>query len=125
MKIFFTNDTLLKVINQQCGCIVSKTSKGKQVHPLIGTPFIGETADAPTIFIDGMEGVQVTNGAVKVSMFQIMQELKEKDAPPKRVVVGRLAMSLETFRQVIRWLNQVQADMEEVENPKPSLSVQH
>ena len=38
----------------------------------------GEATDAPTIFIDGMQGISVTNEVAKINLFQVITRLKRK-----------------------------------------------
>lgn len=64
---------------------------------------------APTIFIDGMQGLFGVNDTVKINLYQIIQELPSEQYPqgrPRKVVVGRLAMSPSTLIQCAEWLNQ-------------------
>lgn len=72
-------------------------------------PYIGGIEDAPTIFIDGMQGISVTNGVARVTLYQTVQDLRERDAegnaPLKNIAVGRLAMSVQTFELVSAWLS--------------------
>ena len=69
-------------------------------------PIVGEATDAPTIFIDGMQGISVTNGVAKINLFQVIQDLKKKDGAPHRMIVARLAMSVRTLAQVVIWLSE-------------------
>ena len=57
------------------------------------------------IFIDGVQGLSVTNEVAKINLYQVIQDLSEPDAPPRRIIVGRLAMSMRTLAQVRTWLS--------------------
>ena len=66
---------------------------------------IGEFTDAPTIFIDGAQGISVTNDVAKINLFQVIQDITKPDAPMKRIIVARLAMSPGTLAQLTLWLS--------------------
>ena len=65
---------------------------------------IGDIKDASTIFIDGAQGISVTNDVAKINLFQVIQDVTEPDAPMRRVIVARLAMSPTTLGQLTLWL---------------------
>ena len=83
-----------------------KDSKQKESSNIDLPPLFGELSDAPTIFIDGLRGISSANGVIKVNLYQLVQDLGESGAPMKQVIVGRLAMSIQTYVQVADWLPQ-------------------
>lgn len=72
-------------------------AKEKILQDLISTP---------TIFVDGAQGLSITNGNVKINLFQIVQELVEEgtDAPVRKVIVGRLVMNPVTALAIADWI---------------------
>lgn len=83
-----------------------KESKQKEVDNINPPTLVGELSDAPTIFIDGVRGLSSVNGVIKVNLYQVVQDLRESGGPLKQVIVGRLAMSIETYVQLAAWLPQ-------------------
>ena len=63
---------------------------------------------SPSIFIDGMQGLIGVGGLLRVGLFQFVQEVgRGGDTPsPTKQVVGRLIMTEETARAVVRWLGE-------------------
>ena len=67
---------------------------------------IGDPADAPVIFIDGVQGLSVTNDVAKINLYQVIQDVSEPDAPSRKIIVARLAMSMHTLVLVRTWLSE-------------------
>ena len=75
----------------------------REVQP----PITNNLEGAPTIFLDGVVGLSVTNGVAKINLFQSIQEFQEDGrAEPRRVIVGRLAMSPVTMLSLSSWLGE-------------------
>ena len=69
-------------------------------------PIENNTTNIPTIFIDGAQGLSEVNGVVKINLFQVVQEFATEDPiiRPKRLTVGRLALSTQTLVELTTWL---------------------
>lgn len=70
---------------------------------------VNNLANAPTIFIDGIQGLATVNGVTKLNLFQVIQEIGTAGEPAelKRVIVARLAMSSITLLSTVKWLNEI------------------
>lgn len=74
-----------------------------------GAEIINNFENAPTIFIDGVQGLATVNGVTKLNLFQIIQEIGITGEPVglKRVIVARLAMSPITLLSTVKWLSEI------------------
>ena len=72
---------------------------------ILDVPIVGAVESAPTIFIDGAQGITLANEVAKINLFQVIQDVSEDGAPAKRIIVARLAMSLRTLAQLTQWLS--------------------
>ena len=80
--------------------------KAATPEDIFTSPVVGELSDAPTIFLDGAQGLSVTNEVAKINLYQVIQDVSQTDAPAKRIIVARLAMSVRTLAQLTKWLSE-------------------